>query len=171
MSMATAKQSSEKIAPVLPSPPGKKSRVQKSDTLKVTRKHGDTDPESEHAPPTAEVVSQLLLEETIEKASVMLYRRLMDRRCFTFAAYCTWRVILSNVELCSIAFDPGDKDLDALWQCEKLPEPAPLDSWAPGHLLERAVPPSAMQIQTFRKKAKPVRNEKPANQSVRRPQP
>ncbi|PFH37188.1 hypothetical protein BESB_036460 [Besnoitia besnoiti] len=155
--MSASKQSSPKPSGAVPTSPtaGKKSRVQKPDALRAVRKHADGDTEGDHTPTTANVVSQQVLEDVIDSGAALLYQRRMDRMCFSFAAYCTWKVLLSNVRMCCIEFDPGDSDTDAsLWACGEIPDPAPLDTWAPGSLALRTLPASIIPTQIPKRNAK-----------------
>ncbi|CBZ54656.1 conserved hypothetical protein [Neospora caninum Liverpool] len=159
--MSTSKQNSAKPSASIPSSPAssKKSRVQKSDGVKVARKHGDGDTDGDHAPTTAEVISQQILEDVIQTGAALLYRRLIDRRCFSCAAYFTWKVVMSNVKMCCMEFDPGDKDLDASsWSCGEMPEPSPLDTWAPGSLVLKALPSSTVPVQIPKRRARTDQN-------------
>ncbi|KEP63920.1 UNVERIFIED_CONTAM: hypothetical protein HHA_236940 [Hammondia hammondi] len=155
--MSTLKQNSSKTSSTIPSSSvsGKRNRAQKTEAVKAGRKHEDGDTDADLAPTIAEGISQQIVEEVIDTGAALLYRRLIDRKCFSFAAYFTWKVLLSNVKMCCMEFDPGDKDLDAsLWTCGEMPEPSPLDTWAPGSLALKAVPSSTLSVQTSKRRAK-----------------
>lgn len=126
---------------------GRKTRVPTQGSPPRGKKH---DPEEDA--PTAESIVASAIDDIVNAGAALLEKRDSDRKCFKFAASAAATLLLENIRICYVTVEknqclslrssgsnaedglpppPGSDDGDA-WDHTPLPQPGPLDSWAPG---------------------------------------
>mmetsp|Transcript_67552 Transcript_67552/g.162178 ORF Transcript_67552/g.162178 Transcript_67552/m.162178 type:complete len:596 (+) Transcript_67552:133-1920(+) len=67
----------------------------------------------------------------------ILFQKYLERKAFIFAADTACQAVSSSMQMCFVAHDQGEDDLDEDWRLDEEPEPSSIDCWARMHLQVR----------------------------------
>lgn len=70
------------------------------------------------------------IEQILTDGGFLLWQKYLERKAFAFAANSVSDVLVSQMKMCYVPYDEGEKSLDDGWTVEDEPEPSEIDSWA-----------------------------------------
>jgi len=87
------------------------------------------------------------IDAILAEGGYTLWQKYLQRKAFLFSAESATETLVTHLQMCFVAHDPGEVDADEDWDLEEEPEPGEIDSWARMHLTVRR-PPRREDIMT-----------------------
>jgi len=78
----------------------------------------------------AEEAVAVAIEQILTDGGFLLWQKYLERKAFAFAANSISDVLVSQLKMCYVPYDEGEKSMDDGWLVEDEPEPSEIDSWA-----------------------------------------